>query len=165
MDAMNFFSSDGGGEYFQWKAQAKQFEVDGEAAEVSEIAIDPASLKTGVGKLARGQSPDWIWASSPGGRVDSPSEDYKPAFLINVYIDKTGWREWKTSAFGARQGLSRIWAEIQASQAMNAGKVCRLAYEKAEDMQVGPGHTAVPIFRIIGWDDMPDGENKPADFF
>lgn len=48
------FSSDGGGEYFQWKAQAKQFEVDGEAAEVSEIAIDPASLKTGLASWREG---------------------------------------------------------------------------------------------------------------
>ena len=54
-----------GGEYIRFKPSVNEWVVDGEEFDLKAMSLDPASLKTGWGKIQEG-SPDWRWDEQVG---------------------------------------------------------------------------------------------------
>lgn len=154
--------SETGGTYFRFKPSLNQWLVDGDEIDFKGMGIDPDSLKTGWGKIAEGQAPEWHWDERPGVKGQQPDPDFKRGFSLMVYIKDYGWREWTTTASGPKMGLEAVWPSIHNAASANAGKMAMVACNGAKATAIGKGQTRVPEFELKGWQDKPEQEAAPA---
>lgn len=153
--------SDSTAEYFRFKPSLNQWLVDGEEIDFKGMGIDPETLKTGWGKIAEGQAPEWQWDERPGVKSQQPDPDYKRGFSVMVYIKGYGWREWTSTGSGPKMGLEAVWPSIHNAAASNAGKMAKVACHGSKAQAVGKGQTRVPQFELVGWEDKPE-QNQAA---
>ena len=159
----------GTGAYFSWGSQSKAWKIDGVECQISGFMIDPASIKTGYGKLGKGEAPDWVWAEVPGTRMTPPSDDHKIATYIDVYVTEAdgapseGWKPWATNAAASRAAQKRIWSDIHKGAVKNKGKVAVVKVTGSETKEFGPAVVNVPVLELVGFADRPgDAAVAPA---
>jgi hypothetical protein len=151
----------GAGAYFSWGSQANAWKIDGDEVQLTGFLIDPASLKTGFGKLATGEAPDWVWAEIPGTKMTPPSDEHKAAVYVDVYVTEAdgalseGWKPWATNAAASRTALKAIWGEIHAGATKNKGKVAAVKVTGSESVKMGPATVRVPQLEVTGFVDRP----------
>ncbi len=154
-------------QFVAWKSQEKNWVIDGESCEITKILLDPDSVKTGQGKLAEGQAPEWIWNEYPGQKVKL-QEGFKKAFSCEIFIsEKYGspvseYREWQSAQRASREALMKAWPDIEKDKENNKNKMVILGIEGSTPMQVGPAKINVPILKVEGWAKKPNGSEAPA---
>jgi|TARA_R110000803_G_scaffold134332_1_gene201405 hypothetical protein len=165
---LSVFDGGSGNTYLSYKAQGEpHWKCDGESVEITQMLFDPSTLKTGWGKLALGEAPNWVWSEQAGTTTPKPSDDHKPAFSINCHVQEengstvTGWREWNTTGAGARHAMKSIWTQIDAGAKSNSGKCAVIDITGYEGKKFGPATVTIPIFKLAGWVETP-GELAPA---
>ena len=157
---------EGGSSFFQWGSQANAWKIDGTEAQLKKFLIDPASVKTGFGKITAGETPIYVWSDVPGTTATSPGVDYKPAFFIDVFVTEAdgapsdGWRPWSTNARASRDAVKAIWNEIHDGAAKNPGKVAVIKADGSEPKKFGPATVRVPKLSLAGFVDRPDAGNE-----
>ena len=151
-----------GGEYIRFKPSVNEWVIDGEAFDLKAMSINPASLKTGWGKIQEGEAPDWRWDEQVGVKGPRPDDDFKRGFSVMVHIKDVGWREWSANGTGANMGLRNIWPSIHEGMADNQGKVAGLKYTGSKSETVGKGSTRVPNFEFVKWLPFPQGDEAVA---
>ena len=151
-----------GGEYIRFKPSVNAWYVDGEEFDLKGLAIDPASLNTGWGKIQEGEAPVWAWDDTVGVRSPRPEGDYKRGFSVKIWLKDKGWREWSSNGAGVNKGLSNIWKSIHDGIAANQGKLAGLKYTGSTADTSGKGATRIPNFELIQWIDNPGVESSPA---
>jgi hypothetical protein len=152
--------SDNTSEYFRFKPSVNAWYVDGEEIDFKGMGIDPASLRTGWGKISEGQAPEWLWDERPGVKGRQPDSEFKRGFSVMVYIKAYGWREWTSTGSGPKMGLEAVWPSIHNGAAANPEKMAMVAFNGAKAVSIGKGTTRVPDFELKGWHDKPEG-NQP----
>ena len=153
-------------EYFAWKPSEQTFKIDGQACDVTKFAIDPQSLQTGWGRLAKGEAPDFCWSQEAGTSIPKPSDDHKTAFMLNVFVSQkggapeNGWREWREIGAGAKDGLKMVWPEVEKTA--EANKLVVVEVTEKKPVKIGMGSSVVPILKVVGLVDKPAEEPAPA---
>jgi len=168
----NPFGASSGGGWISWKSDSKIFNVDGEAVELKKIAADPRSMKVGVGKIAPGVPPHFIWPEVPGGRRDSPEKEYKKAFALDCHVAQKdgapsdGARLWRSNGWANFAALEKVWGDVHAQAKANDGKWVVLKMTGIESVKTKNGKTVnIPQLAIDGWVDAPEGASAGADLF
>jgi len=113
-------------------------------------------LKTGWGKIAEGQAPEWIWDAGLGKKTPQPSPDHKRGFSVMLKIKDKGWREWSANGVGVMMGMSELWQVVGLQVKENEGKGVHLKYKGARLEKIGKGDTRVPEFEVKAWREMTD---------
>ena len=151
----------GSGAYFSWGSQANAWKIDGDEVQLTGFLIDPASIKTGFGKLATGEAPDWVWAEIPGTKMPPPSDDHKPAVYVDVYVTEEdgapseGWKPWATNARASREALKAIWRDVHAGVAKNKGRAAAVKVTGSKAVKFGPASVRVPQLELTGFVQRP----------
>ena len=165
---LDVLDSGGSAEYCAYKVAEPHWSIDNTACALTKFLIDPPTIQTGFGKIARGMSPDFVWADVAGTKISPPGDDYKPAFQVSVYVSKTngapvdGWREWNSVQASARDGIKRIWPEISEGLKNNAGKCAVVSVKGYETVSFGQNSQPCPRFELLGWVENPDVEASPS---
>lgn len=148
---------DGGGAFIRFSAAANAWIIEGEEVPVSQLLLDPSSLRTGWGLIEAGAAPNWAWDGDDGD-APKPSPDHKRGFSVMLYVKGQGWREWSANTAGSMNGLRAIWSEILPGIPQNPGMVVVLAYGGSTAMKLGKGTTRIPNFSLVKWIVDPAGE-------
>ena len=154
--------NDSTAEYFRFKPSVNAWYVDGEEIEFKGMGVDPASLKTGWGKIAEGVAPEWVWDERAGVKGKQPDPDFKRGFSVMVFIPNAGWREWTSTGSGPKMGLEAVWPAIHNGAASNADKMAMVSFNGAKAVAIGKGTTRVPEFELKGWKDKPTDQQEAA---
>lgn len=159
-------------EYFSWASQDCTFKIDGMAESVTSFLIDPQSIRTGFGRLASGEAPDWVWAETPGMKIKQPSDEHKPAFGVYVYLTKesgstaTGSREWNSNGRAAREAIKGVWKEIDAQRKANEGKWASVDVSDIKKERFGQSPVInIPVLTLTGWVDSPESDSGSDEEF
>jgi hypothetical protein len=130
--------------------------------------LNPTSVKTGWGKITKGEAPDWHWDEALGKRAIRPGDteeekmDYKRGFSVDMFIQEEGLRTWSTTTTGSNIGFENVYTEIHAQQAENVGKFPVVEYTGSEAIKIGKGNTRVPQFTLVKWVESDEFEkNEP----
>jgi len=114
------------------------------------LVLNPASLRTGWGKIAEGMSPEWEWdnevakaSSSPGGSEDKA---WKRGFTIDLYDHEVGVRSWSTNGVGNTIGFETLWTELQPILEKNPDSLPVIEYTGCVAKKIGKGSTQIPQF-------------------
>ena len=153
------------GEYVRFKPSINAWFVDGEEVDIKGFHLDPATIKTGYGKISEGEAPDWHWDEQTGVKGKQPSPDHKRGFSVMLFIKDIGWREWSANQVGVLKGMTAFWVQIDPHLKDNAGKVCRVKYDGAKAETIGKGSTRIPQMMLVDWVDPPkeiEAVEKPA---
>ena len=150
--------SEGNSEYIRFKPSVNAWIADGEEVQLEDVLFDPSTLKTGWGKIAEGQAPEWIWDETLGKRPPQPSPDHKRGFSVMLKIKDKGWREWSANGVGVMMGLNDLWKVVypQMQKPENKDKVVFLKYTGARMEKIGQGNTRIPEFEVKSWHTMTD---------
>lgn len=152
----------GGGKYLRFSPSINSWQMGKEEIELKKLVFDLDSIRTGWGKMAEGQPPEWQWDDSVGKRGMKPADpDFKRGFSVQVWLgaDK-GWAEWSSTGTGPGMGFEALAGAAMAEKDENPGKCVAVAYKGSTPMKVGKGSTRSPNFEILGWIDRPadDGD-------
>ena len=145
--------SEGNSEYIRFKPSVNAWIADGEEVQLEDVLFDPSTLKTGWGKIAEGQAPEWIWDETLGKKSPPPSPDHKRGFSVMLKIKDKGWREWSANGVGVMMGLNELWNVVypQMQKPENKDKVVFLKYTGARMEKIGQGNTRIPEFEVKSW--------------
>jgi hypothetical protein len=146
--------SSGGGSYIRFLPSSNAWMLGKEEITLGDFTLLPETVKTGWGKMAEGQAPEWSWDDAPGKRGAQPSEDHKRGFAIKLIIDGNEV-EWSSTGTGPVMGFQTLFADVIAGMANNPGKVPVVKYTNSEAHKVGKGNTRKPLFKIEKWIDKP----------
>ena len=130
--------------------------------------LNPTSVKTGWGKITKGEAPDWVFDEALGKRAIRPGDteeekmEYKRGFSVDMFIQEEGLRTWSTTTTGSNIGFENLYTEIHAQQAENVGKFPVIEYTGSEAIKIGKGNTRVPQFKLVKWVESDEFEkNEP----
>jgi len=130
--------------------------------------LNPTSVKTGWGKITKGEAPDWHWDEALGKRAIRPGDteeekmNYKRGFSVDMFIQEEGLRVFSTTTTGSNIGFENLYTEIHAQQAENVGKFPVVEYTGSEAIKIGKGNTRVPQFKLVKWVESDEFEkNEP----
>lgn len=130
--------------------------------------LNPTSVKTGWGKITKGEAPDWHWDEALGKRAIRPGDteeekmDYKRGFSVDMFIQEEGLRTWSTTTTGSNIGFENLYSEVHAQQAENVGKFPVIEYTGSEAIKIGKGNTRVPQLKLVKWVESDEFEkNEP----
>ena len=130
--------------------------------------LNPSSVKTGWGKITKGEAPDWHWDEALGKRAIRPGDteeekmNYKRGFSVDMFIQEEGLRVFSTTTTGSNIGFENLYSEIHAQQAENVGKFPVVEYTGSEAIKIGKGNTRVPQFKLVKWVESDEFEkNEP----
>ena len=130
--------------------------------------LNPTSVKTGWGKITKGEAPDWVFDEALGKRAIRPGDteeekmDYKRGFSVDLFIQEEGLRTWSTTTTGSNIGFENLYTEIHAQQAENVGKFPVVEYTGSEAIKIGKGNTRVPQLKLVKWVESDEFEkNEP----
>lgn len=129
----------------KWQLGKDDFDM-----KAKQITLLPATVKTGWGKMAEGQAPEWTWDEAPGRRGSQPSMDHKRGFAITLLVDGEE-TDWSSTGTGPVMGFQTLFSDVQAGMANNPGKVPVIEYTSSEAHKVGKGTTRKPLFKIVKW--------------
>lgn len=147
--------SDGGGAFIRFLPSANAWMKGAEEVQVGQIILDVDSVRTGWGKMAEGQAPEWQWDERLGVRGPQPSPDHKRGFSIRLYTKALGVAEWSSTGTGPCMGFDRIFTAVWEQRASHPGQVPVIKYAGSEPIKVGKGNTRVPKFDLQKWVDRP----------
>ena len=125
--------------------------------DLKHFLLNPTSIKTGWGKIAQGEAPEWHWDEAIGRRGLRPGENeedrmnYKRGFSVDMFIKESGLRTWSTTTTGSNIGFEKLYENIHEQMASNLGKFPVVEYTGSEAMKVGKGNTRVPQFKLLKW--------------
>jgi len=170
MSILNINGSGGGGAYIRFMPSANAWVFNKEEITIDNVVIDHDSVRTGWGKMAEGQAPEWSWDDRLGVKGPQPSAEHKRGFSVTLYTKGTGSVEWSSTGTGPVIGFDEIFEQIWNGKEKNAGKVAVVKYKGSSPMKVGKGNTRVPQFEIVkwiprdsvAWDSEPAEEAAPA---
>ena len=150
--------SEGSSEYIRFKPSVNAWIADGDEVQLEDVLFDPSTLKTGWGKIAEGQAPEWSWDERLGKKSPPPSSDHKRGFSVMIKVKDKGWREWSANGVGVMMGLSELWnvVGLQWKDKDNQGKAVHLKYKGARLEKIGKGDTRVSEFEVKAWREMTD---------
>ena len=150
--------SEGNREYIRFKPSVNAWIADGDEVQLEDVLFDPSTLKTGWGKIAEGQAPEWLWDETLGKRTPQPSPDHKRGFSVMLKIKDKGWREWSANGVGVMMGFNELWQVVglQWKDKANQGKAVHLKYKGAKMEKIGQGTTRIPEFEVKAWREMTD---------
>jgi len=147
-----------GGQYVRFMPSVNAWFVDGKETEIKGFRVDPSSIKTGWGKIAEGEAPDYKWDEQLGVRSMQPSPEHRRGFSLMLHIKDVGWREWSAVTVGALQGVTALWSAVDPKIKDNPGKAVVVKYTGSRAETKGKGNTRIPLFEVVGWEAMPSGE-------
>jgi hypothetical protein len=160
---LNLSSSSGGGNYIRFMPSTNAWiNSDKEEFKPKEMLVDTDSLQTGWMHLGKGVR-DWQPDSKIGKKGPQPSADHKRGFSIKLYNKDMGVVEWSANGTGPNMSLEKLWKEIEAGQAANAGKYPVIQYVDAPVQKIGLGTTRIINFNLIKWIDRPAGMDAVDD--
>lgn len=151
------------GDFFSWKVDPwTGFCIDGTDCEgLKMFAIDPATIRTGWGKIQRGAAPEWTWDEDKPN--PSPGPDWKRGFEVQVYVTEkggaciTGWKPWSSNQASALAAMNNLFNTqgIHDKFKENSGKIAQIRYDGSQ-----PGNkTKIPILTFVKWVNQPNGLN------
>lgn len=124
---------------------------------------DLANIKTGWGLMGEGQAPQWSWDDDINHpNMVKPGEgEWKRGMSVTFYSPKMFGeedpvRELASTGTGVKMGIEALYAEYEAAESANPGKVPVIKYDGATRAKVGKGNTSVPKLTIVNWVDRPD---------
>lgn len=130
--------------------------------------LNPTSVKTGWGKITKGEAPDWVFDEALGKRAIRPGDteeekmNYKRGFSVDMFIQEEGLRTWSTTTTGSNIGFENLYSEVHAQQAENVGKFPVVEYTGSEAIKIGKGNTRVPQLKLVKWVESDEFEkNEP----
>jgi hypothetical protein len=160
---LNLSSSSGGGNYIRFMPSTNAWiNSDKEEFKPKEMLVDTDSLQTGWMHLGKGVR-DWQPDARIGKKGPQPSADHKRGFSIKLYNKDMGVVEWSANGTGPNMSLEKLWKDIEAGQAVNAGKYPVIEYVDAPAQKIGLGTTRIPNFKITKWIDRPAGMDAVDD--
>ena len=148
--------SEGNSEYIRFKPSVNAWIADGDEVQLEDVLLDPSTLKTGWGKIAEGQAPEWLWDVSLGKRPPQPSPEHRRGFSVMLKINDKGWREWSANGVGVMKGFQELWGVVGLQVKDNADKAVLLKYTGARMEKIGQGTTRIPEFDVKTWREMTD---------
>ena len=148
--------SEGNSEYIRFKPSVNAWIADGDEVQLDDVILDPSTLKTGWGKIAEGQAPEWLWDVSLGKRPPQPSPEHRRGFSVMLKIKDKGWREWSANGVGVMKGFQELWGVVGLQVKDNADKAVLLKYTGARMEKIGQGTTRIPEFEVKAWREMTD---------
>jgi hypothetical protein len=159
MSILNINNGGGGGSYIRFMPSANAWVFNKEEVSLDVLVLDHDSVKTGWGKMADGQPPEWQWDQRLGvdGGIPSQERDvkgnlyWKRGFSISFYTKATGTVEWSSTGTGPVIGFDQIFEEIWNAKEANPGKVAVVKYTGSTALKVGKGNTRVPNFVLGKW--------------
>lgn len=143
----------GGGSYIRFMPSANAWMFNNAEIAVEAVVFDQGSVRTGWGRMAEGQAPEWLWDDRLGVGGSQPSPDHKRGFSIKLYTKATRTVEWSSTGTGPVIGFDAIFDTIWNARAEYPGKVALCRYTGSEAMKVGKGNTRKPLFNIVKWVD------------
>lgn len=155
-----------GGKSGQWQKVDEKVKTP---VTLGEIIIDLENLRTGWGKFADGQAPEWVmnkdktvFGPIPSEAVDKDGKKmWKKGVKVTFFSPATfggdGLRAFDTTAFGAYSGISQALDLYEAAAAANPGKVPVFAYKGFTNHGSGQKATTIPQFELLRWVDRPAG--------
>jgi hypothetical protein len=143
----------GGGSYIRYMPSANAWVFQNNEIVLDTLVFDHTAIKTGWGRMAEGQAPEWLWDERLGVGGSQPSPDHKRGFSIKLYTKATGTVEWSSTGTGPVIGFDAIFETIWNGRAENSGKVALCKYTGSEAMKVGKGNTRKPLFSLVKWVD------------
>jgi len=155
----------GGGKYLRFYPSINSWQMGKEEIELKKLVFDLDSIKTGWGKMAEGQPPEWIWDDAVGRRGLKPDDtEFKRGFSVQVWLGPDrGWAEWSSTGTGPGMGFEALADAAMAQKDENPGKCVAVAYKGSTPMKVGKGATRSPDFKILGWVDRPADDADEGD--
>ena len=160
---LNLSSSSGGGNYIRFMPSTNAWiNSDKEEFKPKEMLVDTDSLQTGWMHLGKGVR-DWQPDAKIGKKGPQPSADHKRGFSIKLYNKDMGVVEWSANGTGPNMSLEKLWKEIEAGQAANAGKYPVIQYVDAPVQKIGLGTTRIINFNLIKWIERPAGMDAVDD--
>ena len=141
----------GGGNYIRFMPSANAWVFNKEETTLNVIVFDHESVKTGWGKMAEGQAPEWQWDERLGVCGRQPSGEHKRGFAISMYAKGIGTVEWSSTGTGPVIGFEEVFEQIWNAKDANAGKVPVCKYTGSSAMKIGKGNTRVPNFELVKW--------------
>jgi hypothetical protein len=156
------------GYYIRYMPSANAWKTGDEEVDVKHLLLDPASIKTGWGKIQLGLSPDWHWdqqlgvRSSRPGNTEEEKMEYKRGFSVDLFGKEIGLRTWSATGTGATMGFEKLYAAIHSQLADNKGKVAVVEYTGSEAIKVGKGNTRVPQFSLLKWVESDEFSIEPT---
>lgn len=146
--------SNGGGSYIRFLPSLNGWQIGKAEITLGDFILLPDTLKTGWGKMAEGQAPEWTWDEAIGKRGAQPTPEHKRGFSIKFIVDGEEV-EWSSTGTGPVMGFQTLFSDVQAGMANNPGKVPVVKYVNSEAHKVGKGNTRKPLFKIEKWIDKP----------
>lgn len=146
--------SNGGGSYIRYMPSMNAWQIGKTETALDKFILLTDTVKTGWGKMAEGQAPEWEWDVALGKRGPQPSPDHKRGFSIKMIVDDEEV-EWSSTGTGPVMGFQTLFSDVQAGLANNPGKVPVVKYVNSEAHKVGKGNTRKPLFKIVDWVDAP----------
>ena len=141
----------------------KEDEVD-----LKYFILNPSSVKTGWGKITKGEAPEWVFDEALGKRAIRPGDteeekmNFKRGFSVDMFIQEEGLRVFSTTTTGSNIGFENVYTEIHAQQGENVGKFPVIEYTGSEAIKIGKGNTRVPQFTLVKWVESDEFEkNEP----
>jgi hypothetical protein len=141
----------GGGAYVRFLPSVNSWQFQGKEIALDSIVFDHESVKTGWGKMAEGQAPEWTWDAALGKGGPQPSPDHKRGFSVRMWTKATGTVEWSSNGTGPAMGFETLWTAIVAGMDANPGQVPVVKFTGSTPMKVGKGNTRVPNFTVERW--------------
>lgn len=172
--------SSGGGSYIRFQPSVNSWTMGDEEIDLKQFAVDFASVKTGWGRMATGEAPDWRWDEKLGARTKIPSDEkdakgnamWKRGFAVTLFIKEIGVVEWSSTGTGPVMGLEAIYDQMEAAVvAGGEGSIPVLEYVGSTAQKIGKGNTRVPNFKVvktlsagkIDFSGGDEGESAPKD--
>jgi len=134
-----------------FKSSENSFFLNKELKQLSLIALNIQTLKTGWAYFALGMAPVFVWDAEVGKPGSQPSEEYKRAFSIEVIDEEDGPMDWSGAGYGSCAALEQIFEEIGQEQKEHLDKLPVLRFMGSEAKKIGKGNTRIPQFELLGW--------------
>jgi len=141
----------GGGAYIRFMPSANAWVFDKAEITIDQIVVDHESVKTGWGKMAEGQAPEWLWDERLGVSGSQPSPEHKRGFAVTLYTKQTGKVEWSSTGTGPVIGFDAIFEEIWNAKKDHPDQVAVIKYTGSSPLKVGKGNTRSPNFQLVKW--------------
>lgn len=159
MSILNINSGGEGGSYIRFMPSANAWVFNKEEVTLGAIVIDHDSVKSGWGKMAEGQAPEWQWDDRLGVKGPIPSQErdakgalfWKRGFAVTFYTKELGVVEWSSTGTGPVIGFDQIFEEIWNAKDANPGMVPVCKYTGSTPLKVGKGNTRTPNFSLAKW--------------
>lgn len=150
--------SSGGGSYIRFQPSVNSWIMGEDEIDLKQFAVDFSSIKTGWGKMATGEAPEWVWDETLGARTKIPSNEkdakgnpvWKRGFAVTIFTKDIGACEWSSTGTGPVMGLEAIFDEMEAAvTAGGDGSIPILEYIGSTAQKIGKGQTRVPNFKVV----------------